>query len=809
MMKRSRTAILCIIITLSALIPLSALGQNIITFRTDDPGQTKAIATWGIDTAWPSPDNMRIGLAEMGVDQTDSVRMCFYVDDPLTDAGELGEKSKRRLDKHMKIARMAGNKPWTLLPATEDLVNPWFKDGDKVRPDRWVAVIEATQKYLGKPVAVISPFNEADWGWGQGSPEDLRDILQLLRKNPHFKHAKLDGPATLSCDSAVHWFDVIKDQVDIGSTHTLGGSFDNYVNFIKHVRAAGKEASNPEAHSMVEAIIGAEYGLQDVTWWGAPFLSRGLFVKSCQGKRLAYVEDRPDWSAAAVYRAPDGVIRGFAAVIERQGKPTAYRFVCGDRAVYFDGEGPTRVYDLPVESHGEEAVEISLGGDVPPVLNGRRFVLVNRATGKALSLGDGGAEDGSPLRQAEINNTPEQKWDIHRARHGYYTLTNAATGKAATIMGWQLLDDGVPVCQLGRGGDELDMWEMQYVGDGWFKVRNRHTCKYMQVSGDQIVQGEDDAGEAIEWRCFPADYPVDYDSTAAPAGLKANAKDAAVSLTWDDTADHDVAQYTVYRSSKAGGPYEVIAVCPSSHYTDPTANEHQTYHYVVRATDHALNHSPMSAEAAATPTGKPTLVAHLKFDDNVHDSAGNGFDATIHGSPKFAEGKQGRAIMLDGAGEYLALPQAAIDCRDFTFAAWVYWYGGGWVSTPTWQRVFDFGTDKEHCMFLSPQSNDEKLRFAIINGGDEQRLNAPKLEVDKWTHVAVVLKGDTGTLYVNGKQADQQPITIDPADFKPVTTWIGKSTFASDPLFRGKLDDLRIYNHALSASQIMGLYQDR
>ena len=795
------------LISLCLLLPSIAIGQNVLYFKTDDPGETKAIYTWGIDTAWPSIDNMRQGLTHMGADETDSVRMCFYVDDPLTSTGELGEKSKRRLNRHMQIANMAGDKPWALLPATEDLVHEWYKDGDRIRADRWVALLEATQKYLGKPVAVIEPFNEPDWGWGQGSPEDLRNILQLLQKSPHFKNAKLGGPATLNSDAFHQWYSVIKDEIDIGSTHTLAGSFDSYVDFIKETLADGHEASNPEAHSVVEAIIGAEYGLHDVTWWGAPFRSRGLFVKSCQGKRLAYLEDREAWSAAAVYRAPDGVIRAFAAGIERQGTPTSYRFIVGDRAVYFDGQGPTRVLDLPVERHAEEVIEVAFGHDIPPVLNGQRFVIVNRATGKALQLSS--LEEGSPLEQSDIDNTLNQEWDVARARHGYYTIKSAKTRKAAAIRGWNLLDDGEPICNLGDGGYETGMWDFEYLGDGWFHIRNNYTCKLMIADGNSIVQSSDVTGEAQQWRLFPADYPVDFDAPEAPSNLKSTTKDAAVALTWDDNGQSDISKYTIYRSAMSGGPYDVIAESTTNSYTDPTANKHQPYYYVVRATDHALNPSDISSEITATPSGKPALIAHLEFENNTRDSSENGFDAIIHGSPMFAEGKFGRSIQLDGRNEYLSLPQASINSEDFTFAVWVYWFGGNWVAGPTWQRLFDFGYDTEHYMFLTPQSNGENLRFAIKNGGDEQRLNAPALERNKWTHLAVVLDGDTGKLYINGKLADKQTITIDPADLKPITTWIGKSTFNNDPMFLGRIDDLRIYNHALSESEIKTLGQPR
>jgi hypothetical protein len=63
---------------------------------------------------------------------------------------------------------------------------------------------------------------------------------------------------------------------------------------------------------------------------------------------------------------------------------------------------------------------------------------------------------------------------------------------------------------------------------------------------------------------------------------------------------------------------------------------------------------------------------------------------------------------------------------------------------------------------------------------------------------------DTDTkIYVDGEEvASTTAITIRPKDFNPVLNYIGRSQFPSDPLFKGTVDDLRIYTYALSASEL-------
>ena len=69
------------VIYLSLLLkPFGLLAQHqTLYFETSDPGVTKSIETWGVDTAWPSVTNMRNGLVHMGPDQIDTVRLCFYL----------------------------------------------------------------------------------------------------------------------------------------------------------------------------------------------------------------------------------------------------------------------------------------------------------------------------------------------------------------------------------------------------------------------------------------------------------------------------------------------------------------------------------------------------------------------------------------------------------------------------------------------------------------------------------------------------------------------------------------------------------
>jgi hypothetical protein len=139
---------------------------------------------------------------------------------------------------------------------------------------------------------------------------------------------------------------------------------------------------------------------------------------------------------------------------------------------------------------------------------------------------------------------------------------------------------------------------------------------------------------------------------------------------------------------------------------------------------------------------------------------------------------------------------------NFTIAVWVYWNGGN-----AWQRIFDFGNDTTNYMFLTPGSGSGTLRFAITTNSypSEQFLETSPLPAGQWRHVAVTRNGITARLYTNGVLAVSGTVTIAPAGFNPVLNNLGMSQYPGDPLFNGRLDELYIYNYALSDTEVARL----
>jgi fibronectin type 3 domain-containing protein len=782
--------------------------SHTLAFSTTQPGTKLGLTTWGVDTALPDPNNVRRSALYMGQDQIDVVRVSFPIRTPLVN-GELPDSIADHFTSRLEMAKLAGDKPLRMLPDSDRGVHPWFKNGREVNPQRWVQLLAASQRRYGVKMYGVEPFNEADWGWGQGNAQNLAAIMDTFRATPEFDGVKLIGPSTLGTDSALPWYRTLGDRIDHGTTHALGGSFASYVNFYLNVSADGRIADNPEVHNLVEVISGAEYGLTYAIWWGAAERARGAFVNAVQGERLAYAEDRERWSSASVYRAPSGKIQAFLGSSERVGQETEYRLVSKDRPVFFDGDGPRHDVDVRVRQDNEQMIDITWGEDVQPKLGGR-YVIVNRETGKVLAVADASKQNGAGIIQADYRGTPEQQWEVQplSARFGdqsYFTIRALHSGKSLDTTDWTH-EEGAAIQQWGDGDASAQHWFFDYAGDNDFFVRSRWSAKYLQPTGDVITQTASHDSAKQRWRLVPLGaQKIEFDRPAAPTGLTALAKPAAVELRWHASTDADVTLYTVLRSQQTNGAFEVIARgVTETTFVDSTAEPRQAYRYVVRAEDRCLNRSDASVAVTATATGEASVVAHYTFGAGVTDDSGNGNHATIAGSPNYEVGPTGgSAVRLYGVRDYLRLPVSLGTLHDFSFATWIQPQGGD-----AWQRIFDFGNDETQFLFLTPRSSTGTLRFAAKNGGAESTLEARGLPEGVWSHVVVTLNGKTARLYVNGRQAaESHDWPIAPADLRPIFNYLGKSQFSVDPLLCARLADVQIWNHAITQEQVRELSQ--
>jgi len=337
-MKMQPLAGLVAVLFLSTADSLWAVTSKTIKFDTRLKGEKKSVREWGIDATWASWHNTQESVRNAG-DEIDFVRIGFYMHEPYSSDGSLSRDQISKLDEALKCAKMVAPRiPIMISPHNEQGIIDWYKESGY---DRWYHVMVKTREYIeaqGHEVIYLEAFNEPDYTqWNMGTADDLDALFERLED---WKIMRV-GPSVMNCDAAEPWYDEIDQNVDAGSTHTLYGSMDAFTDFMEDVRRDRKIAFCPELHSIAEAMAGADAGVEYMSWWGPINEARAAFMRACQGVRLAYEPVERNWSAASVYRAPDGTLHGFAGTAEREnGITTEYRFVCTNEDVtyYLDGD---------------------------------------------------------------------------------------------------------------------------------------------------------------------------------------------------------------------------------------------------------------------------------------------------------------------------------------------------------------------------------------------------------------------------------------------------------------------------------------
>lgn len=78
------------------------------------------------------------------------------------------------------------DKPLTIVLGSGNPTHSWYLDSTNrgVNVSRWVAVLEAYQRYLNRTIHAIEPFKDPDYWGGQGGPGNLRDVLVAIGASP-------------------------------------------------------------------------------------------------------------------------------------------------------------------------------------------------------------------------------------------------------------------------------------------------------------------------------------------------------------------------------------------------------------------------------------------------------------------------------------------------------------------------------------------------------------------------------------------------------------------------------------------------
>lgn len=222
------------------------------------------------------------------------------------------------------------------------------------------------------------------------------------------------------------------------------------------------------------------------------------------------------------------------------------------------------------------------------------------------------------------------------------------------------------------------------------------------------------------------------------------------------------------------------------------------------------------AGCANVRNAPPGLVSRWSGEGNSLDSIGHN-DGTPLGSPTFRPGKIGQAFAFSGHNQCVFVPDSASlhFTNAFTVEAWIFPTQSGNPNSYSILVKYDGVLGVERSAFGFSITGDSALYLIVSRDGVHthcaQVNSSSRIPTDAWTHVAATYDGSALRLYINGNLDATLPYSggIYPGtDDMAIGANVGGMRPGSMAApFVGLIDELSVYNRALSPAQIKSIYQ--
>jgi len=196
------------------------------------------------------------------------------------------------------------------------------------------------------------------------------------------------------------------------------------------------------------------------------------------------------------------------------------------------------------------------------------------------------------------------------------------------------------------------------------------------------------------------------------------------------------------------------------------------------------------------------LVAYYPFNGNANDESGNGNNGTVTGATLTTDrfGNPDSAYHFTGGSDKIDCGNSLVfDYMDgVSYAGWIY------PEDNSSRYILRKWVDTHEDKFLSLSSTG---KFCLYLWSGVPGICSPQtIRTNRWTHVAGTYDGTTANVYVNGKRANSLdcPGGVSNSTGHMMLGYTFEDFEANN--FIGKLDDIRVYNYALSAQEVKRLF---
>lgn len=217
-----------------------------------------------------------------------------------------------------------------------------------------------------------------------------------------------------------------------------------------------------------------------------------------------------------------------------------------------------------------------------------------------------------------------------------------------------------------------------------------------------------------------------------------------------------------------------------------------------------------SLQLAVLPNGVTTYYSlDTGLGAQAYDSSVSADNGTIHGTPSWTTGQINSGLTLDGSTNYISTGSSSSNPSDFSLELWFK------TNTAAGGRLIGFGdaatgasTSRDRQVYMT---NAGRLVFGVNPGTQQTVASSSSYNNNAWHHLAATLGSSGLQLYVDGSPVAGNGAVTTAGNYTGY--WrIGYDDLAGWPssptsnYFAGRIDEVKIYNHALSATEVQNEY---
>ena len=194
------------------------------------------------------------------------------------------------------------------------------------------------------------------------------------------------------------------------------------------------------------------------------------------------------------------------------------------------------------------------------------------------------------------------------------------------------------------------------------------------------------------------------------------------------------------------------------------------------------------------------------FDGNTNDSSGNGYHGALEGDAGFGAGQFGQSLQLDGNGDFVSV---ALPTQTFSAFTVELWANSNQANPSGAPHLISLNDPNNFIVLWNQQSNSVQGYSTGLTNTNLNGSFSPAIVPGEWFHLAYVWDGLEKRLFKDGQLIGSVSATgtLTPIDISNPNLAIGARYTGSSQFWDGSFDNVRIYDHALSQSEL-GFFTD-